>query len=280
MVPLNDVRGAVSGAAIAVPSRARPMVPTTPFTVGASRPTVVNGRVVLVTSARPNSSPWPGSCGQRLLLLLGAERLGVRLEAAQVRDQVGAGDAVHRGVVHLLEDRDQVATVVAVVALDHPHLPQRAGAVERETGEVAGQLGELGVPARRRQCQPVHVPLDVELGVPHPDRVVEPQRHPAQLAREVRDVADPGLDARRAWRRTSTAPASSTGRARSARTRASAAPASRGRGSSRRAPTTGPFTAFRRHLPGSLNEREARAVTRRPSHGNPAGSPGVGMTCC
>ena len=36
MVPLNDVRGAVSGAAIAVPSRARPMVRVTPCAVGAS----------------------------------------------------------------------------------------------------------------------------------------------------------------------------------------------------------------------------------------------------
>ena len=114
MVPLNDVRGAVSGAAIAVPSRARPMVPTTPFTVGASRPKVVNGRVALVTSAAAEQLATAGLVRPRLLLLLQrAERLGVRLEAAQVRDQVGAGDAVHGGVVHLLEDRDQVATVLA-----------------------------------------------------------------------------------------------------------------------------------------------------------------------
>ncbi len=63
IVPLNDVRGAVSGAAIAVPERARPMVPTTPFTVGASSPTVWNGRVPLVSTARPSSSARPGSCG-------------------------------------------------------------------------------------------------------------------------------------------------------------------------------------------------------------------------
>ena len=64
MVPLNDVRGAVSGAAIAVPSRARPMVPTTPFTVGASRAKVWKGRVPLVITARPSSSARRGSCGQ------------------------------------------------------------------------------------------------------------------------------------------------------------------------------------------------------------------------
>ena len=36
MVPLNDVRGAVNGAAIAVPSRARPMVLVTSSADGAS----------------------------------------------------------------------------------------------------------------------------------------------------------------------------------------------------------------------------------------------------
>ena len=47
IVPLNDVRGAVSDAVIAVPSRARPMVPSTPCMVGAINPKVVNGLVTL-----------------------------------------------------------------------------------------------------------------------------------------------------------------------------------------------------------------------------------------
>jgi len=40
----------------------------------------------------------------------------------------------------------------------------------------------------------VHVPVDVEVAVLHPDRVVDAHRHAAQLAGELRDVADPALE--------------------------------------------------------------------------------------
>ena len=56
IVPLNDVRGAVSGAAIAVPARARPTVWATPLTDGTSAFGIVNGLVKVVTIPRPNSS--------------------------------------------------------------------------------------------------------------------------------------------------------------------------------------------------------------------------------
>ena len=197
MVPLNDVRGAVSGAAIAVPSRARPMVPTTPFTVGASRPNVWNGRVVLVTSARPNSSRWPGSCGHAFFSSWApsGSASGSRLHRCEIRLAPETPSTVAWCIFWKTAIRSRPSSSRSIVALDHPHLPQRAGAVERQAGEVAGQVGELGVPARRRQRQPVHVPLDVELVVADPDRVVEPERDPAQLAREVRYVADPAFDA-------------------------------------------------------------------------------------
>ena len=119
-----------------------------------------------------------------------SQRRLVGLEGAQVRDQVGARDAVDGGVVHLGEHGD----LVVVVPLDHPHLPQRAGAVERLSGEVAAELDELGVPTGLRQGQTVDVPVDVEVLVLDPDRVVQLERHLAQLAGELGDVADPAVD--------------------------------------------------------------------------------------
>ena len=127
-----------------------------------------------------------------LPLLAECERLRVGLERAQVRDQVGAGHPVDGRVVHLREADD----LVVVVPLDDPHLPQRPGPVQRQRGEVRGQGGELAVAAGLREGQPVHVALDVELLVPDPDRVVEAERHPTQLAGERRDVLDPSVDLR------------------------------------------------------------------------------------
>ena len=89
---------------------------------------------------------------------------------------------------------ENTAILSSVVALDHPHLPQRAGAVERQAGEVPGQLDQLVVPAGLRQREPVHVPVDVEVLVLDPDRVVELERDLAQLARERGHVVHPGVD--------------------------------------------------------------------------------------
>ena len=61
MVPLNDVRGAVRGAAIAVPARARPTVRATIWAEGATRRTALRGRVTKLSTPRPKSSAWPGS---------------------------------------------------------------------------------------------------------------------------------------------------------------------------------------------------------------------------
>ena len=61
MVPLNEVRGAEKGAAMAVPSRARPMVLASSSTDGVSSLAACSGLVRLLTTPRPSSSSSRGS---------------------------------------------------------------------------------------------------------------------------------------------------------------------------------------------------------------------------
>ena len=91
------------------------------------------------------------------MLGLGAARRrrlgdGVGLEVEQVHHELGARRAVDGGVVHLGDDAD----AVVLESLDHPDLPQRALAVERTAGDLAGDLGRArggcpgpGAPMRR-----------------------------------------------------------------------------------------------------------------------------------
>ena len=61
MVPLNDVRGAVSGAAMAVPARARPTVLVTSVADGLTSRARCSGRPTVLSTPRPSSSAGPGS---------------------------------------------------------------------------------------------------------------------------------------------------------------------------------------------------------------------------
>src|SRR5688500_3786837 len=61
MVPLNDVRGAVSGAAIARPSRARLTVSERVRTVGATILASCHGLAIVDTTPRPTSSRSDGT---------------------------------------------------------------------------------------------------------------------------------------------------------------------------------------------------------------------------
>jgi len=100
--------------------------------------------------------------------------------------------AVDAGVVHLGHHR-QPPAVVGVGAgdvLDHPHLPQRAAAVQLQRGDVPADLGQLDAAARARQPDPVHVPVDVEIRVLDPYRVVEVERRVGQLLAELRHGRD------------------------------------------------------------------------------------------
>ena len=125
-----------------------------------------------------------------LVLRCALDRWRVRLEAAQVGDRVRARDPVDGRVVHLGEHRD----LAGLQALDHEELPQRPRAVQRDAGEVAAQVRQLAVTTRRGHRHPVHVPVDVEVVVDHPHRVVDPQGHLLELAVEHRDVGDPALE--------------------------------------------------------------------------------------
>ncbi len=190
MVPLNEVRGARSGAAIAVPLRARPIVLVSTPVVGATSLATATGLPRLVTS--PAREQLGVARRTRLRTALGRrlQRRRVGLEAAQERDRVGAGDTVDGAVVHLGEDRD----LARLEALDHHELPQRTRPVQRDAGHVAAQVGQLALTAGRGQRHPVHVPVDVEVVVVDPDRVVDAERHLLELAVEHRHAVDPPLE--------------------------------------------------------------------------------------
>ena len=61
IVPLNDVRGAVNGAAIAVPSRARLTVSARVRTVGVTSLASCHGLATVDTNPRPTSSRSDGT---------------------------------------------------------------------------------------------------------------------------------------------------------------------------------------------------------------------------
>jgi hypothetical protein len=116
----------------------------------------------------------------------------VRLGAAQLRHQVGAGHAVNAGVVHLRHHRQAAALlrVGARHALDHPHLPQWTGAVQRQRSDVSADLGQLSAPARWRQADPVQMPVHVKVVVVHPHRMVQIEGAVGQLLAELRHCLD------------------------------------------------------------------------------------------
>jgi len=83
-------------------------------------------------------------------------------------------------VVHLRHHGD--GTVLE--AFDHPHLPQRPGAVEGNARDVAAQLGQFVAAAGGGECDAMAVPVDVEVGVLDPHGVVEVELRVLQLAPE------------------------------------------------------------------------------------------------
>ena len=112
------------------------------------------------------------------------------VEVEEVDHQLGARHAVDRAVVHLRDDAD----VAVGQALDDVELPQRAAAVERRAGDLRGHLGQLLVPAGGRRPDAADVVVEVEVGVLHPDRVVEPERHLHHPPPERRHQVEPGRD--------------------------------------------------------------------------------------
>ncbi len=76
-------------------------------------------------------------------------------------------------------------------AFDHPHLPQRPAAVQRQPGDVTADLGQFRAPTRRWQPDAVQMAIHVEVVVFHPDRMIEIQRAVGQLLPELRHCLDP-----------------------------------------------------------------------------------------
>ena len=103
--------------------------------------------------------------------------------------QVSAGDAVHRRVMHLRDDGDAALGHV----LDDPHLPQRPVAVERTSGDVAHDLGQLVHRARRRRADAMEMVVEIELRVLDPHGVVEVERDRNQPPAERLEQVEPRL---------------------------------------------------------------------------------------
>ncbi len=87
IVPLNDVRGAENGAAIAVPARARPTVRVISWVDGATRRTALSGRVTCRAPPRPSSSTLPRLVPGGLLSAAGTigSASGSRLHRCEIR---------------------------------------------------------------------------------------------------------------------------------------------------------------------------------------------------
>jgi hypothetical protein len=71
----------------------------------------------------------------------------------------------------------------ALEALDDPRLPQRPRPVERRAVDAADHRAQLLLAPGGRQRHVTHVVDDVEVGVVHPQRVMQVERHVHQPAR-------------------------------------------------------------------------------------------------
>ena len=77
-------------------------------------------------------------------------------------------------MVHLGDQR----RAITLEPLDHVHLPQRPVGVELAAHDRGHEGVQLGLPPGRRQAGPAQVVVELEVGVVHPDRVVQPEGHP------------------------------------------------------------------------------------------------------
>lgn len=88
----------------------------------------------------------------------------VGVGAEEPGHQAHARRAVHHAVVHLGEQGE----AVALQALDDPHLPERAVAVEGLGEDARGQVLQLGLPTRAGKRRVADVVVEVEVVVVHP----------------------------------------------------------------------------------------------------------------
>ena len=87
---------------------------------------------------------------------------------------------------------------ILLQALHHPELPQGPGAIEGRTGDLARHLAELPASTGGGAADAPDVVVDVEVGIVHPNRMVEVQRNlhqPSTKRRnQVEAVGDELLD--------------------------------------------------------------------------------------
>jgi hypothetical protein len=122
---------------------------------------------------------------------------GVWFAAAQPCQQISGQNSVHGGVVGLRHHRQVPAVVCGVgPALHHPHLPQWFAAVQGLGGDATADFGQFALPATRRQADAFQMPLDVEVGVLHPDRVVQIESAICQLCPQLGQRLDSQLQPR------------------------------------------------------------------------------------
>ena len=165
MVPLNDVRGAENGAAIAVPSRARPT------RLGDQ----LRGR-----REQPDRVDRPGGGAQRTRAAeqLARGRRRGRAPASSPRASGAASGSRRTGARSGWRRRPRrrsrgassrrqtilPSSYPSMTHISHSGRDRSSGSA----GEVGAEVGQLAVAARLRQGQPVHVPLDVEAARPAP----------------------------------------------------------------------------------------------------------------
>ena len=118
---------------------------------------------------------------RRPLLDLGL--LHLRGVVQEHRQQVGARHPVDHAVVDLRDQRP----APALEPLHDPHLPERLAAVEVLGEDPPGQVAQLLVAAGRRHRRVPDVVQDLEVGVVHPDRPPQLQRHHPHLLPVARD---------------------------------------------------------------------------------------------
>ena len=165
---LNRVAGAANGAAMVRPLPARLRVFTIVATVVGIRLASCHGRKANLT--RPPAAICSGPALPAPSTGSGGGHVGI--DAAQLRQQVGAAHPVHRGVMDLGHHREQAAGARVGVGdtLDHPHLPQRLAAIQRRGCDVPADLGQFPAPSRRGQFDAEQMTIEVERIVVDPHR--------------------------------------------------------------------------------------------------------------
>ena len=118
-------------------------------------------------------------------------RRRVRPVAAQLREELRVRDAVGCGVVHLEQDVEPVAVERTVGTLDDPHLPQRTAPIDRQAAERTAHFRQFSGAAGCPHPDPVHMPIDVEVGVEDPGGVVEVEGVVGQFLLKRRDTPHP-----------------------------------------------------------------------------------------